>query len=311
MKKILVTGGSGFIGSHLCDFLLKRNNFVIALDNNYSSNKLNIGHLNNYKNFKFLNKDINKKINIKVDEIYHLACPASPKYYQMDPINTLKTNVIGTLNMLELANKYNSKILLSSTSEIYGDPLSHPQNEKYWGNVNPIGPRACYDEGKRAAECLAFDFLRKYTTKIKIVRIFNTYGPRMDKYDGRVVSNLIMQGLNKKKLSIYGDGSQTRSFCYYLDTVRGLYKMMNSSKKFVGPVNIGNPSEISIMDLAKKISEILNIKSTIKFLPLPIDDPYRRKPDISLAIEKLNWRPLVNLSTGLKETINYLSKKRK
>ncbi len=307
MKKILVTGGSGFIGSHLCDFLIKKNNQVIVLDNNYSSKKSNIKHLLNKKNFKFLKRDVNQKLNINVDEIYHLACPASPKYYQLDPINTLKTNVMGTLNMLELADKNKCKILISSTSEIYGDPLLHPQNEKYWGNVNPIGPRACYDEGKRAAECLAFDFFRQKNTKIKIVRIFNTYGPRMDKSDGRVVSNLIMQALNAKEMSIYGDGSHTRSFCYYEDTVKGLYKMMSANSKFTGPVNIGNPSEISILELAKKIADIMNIKLKIKFLPLPIDDPYRRKPDISLAKNLLNWSPKVNLMTGLKSTINYLA----
>ncbi len=307
MKKILVTGGSGFIGSHLCDFLIKKNNQVIALDNNYSSKKSNVKHLLNKKNFKFLKRDVNKKLNINVDEIYHLACPASPKYYQLDPINTLKTNVIGTLNMLELADKNKCKILISSTSEIYGDPLLHPQNEKYWGNVNPIGPRACYDEGKRAAECLAFDFFRQKNTKIKLVRIFNTYGPRMDKSDGRVVSNLIMQALKSREMSIYGDGSHTRSFCYFEDTVKGIYKMMNANSKFTGPVNIGNPSEISILELAKKIADIMNIKLKIKFLPLPIDDPYRRKPDISLAKNLLNWSPKVNLMTGLKSTINYLA----
>jgi len=309
MKTILVTGGVGFIGSHLCNFLLKKKNNIICVDNLHTSNLSNIKKLEKFKNFKFIKKNIfSSKLNIKVSEIYHLACPASPKNYQENPVNTIKTNVLGTINMLDLAKKNRAKILLTSTSEVYGDPLEHPQKEDYWGNVNPIGVRSCYDEGKRCAETLFYDYYRQYNLKIKIVRIFNTYGPNMSFNDGRVVSNFIGQCLIGKPITIYGKGLQTRSFCYVDDMVKGIYKMMNSNDKVVGPINLGNPDEHTIIELAKKISQKLNKKSKIIYKALPKDDPIKRKPNINKAKTQLKWLPKVSIDEGLDKTISYFSK---
>ena len=304
-KKILITGGAGFLGSHLCEKLLRKDCFIYCLDNLVTGNINNINHLINEPNFEFIQKSINKPINLKVEEIYNLASPASPQHYQLDPVETVKTNVQGVLNLLELSKRYNSKILQASTSEIYGDPLEHPQNENYWGNVNPIGPRSCYDEGKRCAETLFFDFHRQYKLRIKIIRIFNTYGPRMNIADGRVVSNFIVQSLKDEDITIYGDGNHTRSFCYVDDLINGIINFFNSDDNFTGPVNLGNPEEYKIISLAKKIIELTNSKSQLKFLPLPDDDPKKRKPNISLANVKLNWLPDTNLEKGLIKTINY------
>tara|TARA_X000000950_G_scaffold287280_1_gene398987 strand:+ start:1071 stop:2009 length:939 start_codon:yes stop_codon:yes gene_type:complete len=304
-KKILITGGAGFLGSHLCEKLLRKDCFIYCLDNLVTGNINNINHLNNEPNFEFIQKSINKPINLKVEEIYNLASPASPQHYQLDPVETVKTNVQGVLNLLELSKRYNSKILQASTSEIYGDPLEHPQNENYWGNVNPIGPRSCYDEGKRCAETLFFDFHRQFKLRIKIIRIFNTYGPRMNIADGRVVSNFIVQSLKDEDITIYGDGNHTRSFCYVDDLINGIINFFNSDDNFTGPVNLGNPEEYKIISLAKKIIELTNSKSQLKFLPLPGDDPKKRKPNISLAKAKLNWLPDTNLEKGLIKTINY------
>lgn len=309
MKTILVTGGAGFIGSHLCNFLLKKKNIVICVDNLHTSSLSNIKKLEKFKNFKFIKKNIfSSKLNINVSEIYHLACPASPKNYQENPVNTVKTNVLGTINMLDLAKKNGAKILLTSTSEVYGDPQEHPQKEDYWGNVNPIGIRSCYDEGKRCAETLFYDYYRQYNLKIKIVRIFNTYGPNMSFNDGRVVSNFIGQCLTDKPITIYGKGLQTRSFCYVDDMVKGIYKMMNSNDKVVGPINIGNPDEHTIIELAKKISQKLNKKPKIIYKVLPKDDPMKRKPNIYKAKKQLKWLPKVNIDEGLDKTISYFSK---
>ena len=304
-KKILITGGAGFLGSHLCEKLLRKDCFIYCLDNLVTGNINNINHLISEPNFEFIQKSINKPINLKVEEIYNLASPASPQHYQLDPVETVKTNVQGVLNLLELSKRYNSKILQASTSEIYGDPLEHPQNENYWGNVNPIGPRSCYDEGKRCAETLFFDFHRQYKLRIKIIRIFNTYGPRMNIADGRVVSNFIVQSLKDEDITIYGDGNHTRSFCYVDDLIDGIINFFNSDDNFTGPVNLGNPEEYKIISLAKKIIELTNSKSQLKFLPLPDDDPKKRKPNISLANVKLNWLPDTNLEKGLIKTINY------
>ena len=304
-KKILITGGAGFLGSHLCEKLLRKDCFIYCLDNLVTGNINNINHLINEPNFEFIQKSINKPINLKVEEIYNLASPASPQHYQLDPVETVKTNVQGVLNLLELSKRYNSKILQASTSEIYGDPLEHPQNENYWGNVNPIGPRSCYDEGKRCAETLFFDFHRQYKLRIKIIRIFNTYGPRMNISDGRVVSNFIVQSLKDEDITIYGDGNHTRSFCYVDDLINGIINFFNSDDNFTGPVNLGNPEEYKIISLAEKIIELTNSKSQLKFLPLPDDDPKKRKPNISLANVKLNWLPDTNLDKGLIKTINY------
>ena len=304
-KKILITGGAGFLGSHLCEKLLRKDCFIYCLDNLVTGNINNINHLINEPNFEFIQKSINKPINLKVEEIYNLASPASPQHYQLNPVETVKTNVQGVLNLLELSKRYNSKILQASTSEIYGDPLQHPQNENYWGNVNPIGPRSCYDEGKRCAETLFFDFHRQYKLRIKIIRIFNTYGPRMNIADGRVVSNFIVQSLKDEDITIYGDGNHTRSFCYVDDLINGIINFFNSDDNFTGPVNLGNPEEYKIISLAKKIIELTNSKSQLKFLPLPDDDPKKRKPNISLANVKLNWLPDTNLDKGLIKTINY------
>lgn len=307
MKKILVTGGAGFIGSHLCERLLNLGNEVICLDNFFTGEKQNILHLLENPYFEVIRHDVEKPITLEVDEIYNLASPASPIHYQKDPVKTIRTNVLGAINMLDLAKKTNSKILQASTSEIYGDPEIHPQKEEYNGNVNPIGPRACYDEGKRCAETLFFDYYREYKVNIKVVRIFNTYGPKMVPNDGRVVSNFIVQALKNKSITIYGDGSQTRSFCYVDDLVDGLIKMMKSRE--IGPVNLGNPQEISILNLAKLIIRLTNSKSKIVFKKLPKDDPKKRKPDIKKAKEKLKWQPKVDIETGLIKTINYFRSK--
>jgi len=304
LKKILVAGGAGFIGSHLTKKLLNEGHYVICVDNLLTGQKENI---QSNKNFKFIHHDITKPIDIKIDEIYNLACPASPKQYFKYPIYTTKISVIGTLNLLELASKHNAKYLQASTSEIYGDPLIHPQTEEYFGNVNPIGPRACYDEGKRCAETLCSDFKREKNLDIKIVRIFNTYGPNMKIDDGRVISNFITQALQNKNLTIYGNGSQTRSFCYVDDLVEGLIKMMNSN--YSGPINLGNPEEYTILEVAKKIIKLTNSKSKIIFLNALENDPKLRKPNINKAKKLLNWRPKFSFDEGLTHTINYFKGK--
>ncbi len=305
MKRILITGGAGFIGSHLCERLLNEGNEVLCLDNFFTGSKQNILHLLSNPNFELIRHDIVFPYYAEVDEIYNFASPASPVHYQFNAIKTLKTSLIGSINMLGLAKRVKAKILQASTSEVYGDPLVHPQKEDYYGNVNPIGPRACYDEGKRAAETVFFDYHRQNGVKIKIIRIFNTYGPRMHPNDGRVVSNFIIQALQNKPITVYGDGSQTRSFQYIDDLVEATIRMMNTPDNFTGPVNIGNPEEITILQLAQKIIELTNSKSKIIFLALPENDPKKRKPDISLAKEKLNWEPRVSLEQGLLKTIEY------
>ena len=305
MKRILVTGGGGFIGSHLCERLLSEGNEVLCVDNFFTGAKANIAHLINNPYFEVLRHDITFPLYLEVDEIYNLACPASPIHYQLDPVQTIKTAVHGAINMLGLAKRLKIKILQASTSEVYGNPSVHPQPETYWGSVNPIGIRSCYDEGKRCAETLFFDYHRQHKLRIKIARIFNTYGPRMHPNDGRVVSNFVVQALKNEDISVYGDGSQTRSFCYIADLIDGLIKLMNTSDDFTGPVNLGNPSEISILELAEKTLRITNSKSKIVFKPLPDDDPVRRCPDITLASTILQWQPKVNLEEGLEKTIEY------
>ena len=305
MKTILVTGGAGFIGNHLCRRLLDEGNYVICLDNFFTGLKRHIADMISNPNFELVEHDIIEPIDIKADRIYNLACPASPPHYQYDSVKTMKTSVLGIINMLELAKKYNATILQASTSEVYGNPLVHPQKETYWGNVNPIGIRSCYDEGKRAAETLMCDYHRQYGVDIRIIRIFNTYGPNMDPKDGRVVSNCIMQALKGKNITIYGDGSQTRSFCYVEDLVEGIILMMNNKNGFTGPVNLGNPSERTVLDLAQKVLELTGSKSKLSFLPLPSDDPVKRKPDISIAKAELGWEPKVDIVDGLKKTIEY------
>lgn len=306
MKQILITGGAGFIGSHLCTRLLDEGNEVICLDNYFTGNKTNVIPLLKNPRFELVRHDISFPYFAEVDEIYNLACPASPIYYQMDPIQTIKTSVLGAVNMLGLAKRTNAKILQASTSEVYGDPVVHPQVESYWGNVNPIGPRSCYDEGKRCAETLFMDYHRQSKLKIKIIRIFNTYGPNMSVNDGRVVSNFIMQALQNKDITIYGDGKQTRSFQYVDDLIEGMVRMMNSPDDFIGPVNIGNPGEFSMNELAKHVIRLTNSSSKIVYRPLPCDDPKQRKPDISLAKEKLSgWEPSIPLEEGLTRTIHY------
>lgn len=302
--KILVTGGAGFIGSNLCRKLLEKGHKVSALDNFFTGTKENISGLEEFNNFEFIEHDINEEFDIKADRIYNLACPASPIHYTQDPVQTTKTNVVGMINVLELAKKTGAKVLQASTSEIYGDPEIHPQHEDYNGNVNTLGPRACYDEGKRCAETLCMDYKRQHDVDIKIVRIFNTYGPGMYKDDGRVVSNFIVQALKNEPLTIYGDGTQTRSFQYVDDCIDGLIKMMELSG-FSGPVNIGNPDEITIRDLAEKIISITRSKSEIIYKKLPVDDPKRRRPDIKLAKNMLGWEPKVNLKTGLQKTADF------
>jgi len=305
MKNILVTGGAGFLGSHLCDKLISEGNKVICLDNFSTGSKENISHLLNNQYFQIIEHDVTLPIFKEVDQIYNLACPASPVHYQSDPIKTTKTNVFGALNMLDLAKNLGADILQASTSEVYGDPEVHPQVEAYWGNVNSVGPRACYDEGKRCAESLFFDYHREYQLNIKVVRIFNTYGSRMHPDDGRVVSNFITQALQGKNLTIYGDGVQTRSFCFVDDMIDGFVRMMNSKKSNIGPINLGNPGEFSMLELAEKVLKFTSSKSKIIFLPLPEDDPTKRKPDITLAKKNLNWEPKIGLDEGLDKTIYY------
>lgn len=305
MKKVLVTGGAGFLGSHLCDELIKRGDEVLCVDNLFTGTKTNIIHLLNHSRFEFMRHDITFPLYVEVDEIYNLACPASPIHYQFDPVQTTKTSVMGAINMLGLAKRTKAKILQASTSEVYGDPEIHPQIEDYKGSVNPIGIRACYDEGKRCAETLFFDYKRQHNVNIKIIRIFNTYGPRMHKNDGRVVSNLIIQALNNDDMTIYGNGNQTRSFCYVDDLIDGMIKMMDSDDDVNGPINIGNPQEFSMLELANNIITLTNSKSRLTYLPLPSDDPKQRRPDISLAKTKLNWSPKVELKDGLEKTIQY------
>ena len=306
MKKILITGGAGFIGSHLCERLLKEGNEVICLDNYFTGSKSNVVHLLDNPYFELIRHDITAPYFIEVDEIYNLACPASPIHYQYNPIKTIKTSVMGAINMLGLAKRIKAKILQASTSEVYGDPKIHPQTEDYWGNVNPIGTRSCYDEGKRCAETLFMDYNIQNEVAIKIVRIFNTYGPRMHPNDGRVVSNFIVQALTNKDITIYGDGSQTRSFQFVDDLVEGMIRMMGTGNDFIGPVNIGNPGEFQIVELADKILQMTNSKSKIVFKPLPADDPIQRQPNIELAKKELNgWEPTVQLEEGLEKTITY------
>jgi len=304
-KRILVTGGAGFIGSHLCEKLLEDGNEVLCVDNFFTGTRQNIVKLLDHKYFEVLRHDICFPLYLEVDEIYNLACPASPIHYQFNPVQTTKVNVSGSINMLGLAKRIKCKILQASTSEVYGDPLQHPQKEDYWGNVNPIGPRACYDEGKRCAETLFFDYYRQHNLEIKVIRIFNTYGPRMHPSDGRVVSNFIVQALKGEDITLYGDGNQTRSFCYVDDLIDGMIKMMNSRKEFTGPVNLGNPNENTILELAELIIDMTGSKSNIINKDLPRDDPVRRKPDISLAGKELKWKPRIELEDGLKETIKY------
>lgn len=303
--RALVTGGAGFIGSHLCEHLLDDGYDVLCVDNYYSSTKDNIAHLMGNPRFEVIRHDVTFPLYVEVDEIYHLACPASPIHYQRDPVQTTKTAVHGSINMLGLAKRTGANILLTSTSEVYGDPLVHPQTEDYWGNVNPIGPRACYDEGKRAAETLFFDYRRQHDLPIKVVRLFNTYGPRMHPHDGRVVSNFVVSALSGKPLTVYGDGSQTRSFQYIDDLIRGMVTMMATDHEVTGPINLGNPGEFTIGELAAMVLEQTGSSSTIDYFPLPQDDPIRRQPDISRAKEVLGWEPTIPLTDGLARTIEY------
>ena len=308
-KRILITGGAGFLGSHLCERLVGEGYEVLCVDNCFTGTRQNIANFLNRPNFEFIRHDITFPLYIEVDEIYNLACPASPIHYQFDPVQTTKVSVHGAINMLGLAKRLKARILQASTSEVYGDPDVHPQPETYWGRVNPIGIRACYDEGKRCAETLFFDYYRQHGLRIKIARIFNTYGPQMHPSDGRVVSNFIVQALSNKDITVFGDGLQTRSFCYVDDLIEGLVKMMNSPDDFIGPVNIGNPNEFSVLELAKKIIELTGSKSKIVFRSMPQDDPCQRQPDISLAKAKLDWQPTVKLDNGLKKTIEYFDKR--
>ena len=307
-KKILVTGGAGFLGSHLCDRLLADNREVLCVDNYFSGVKQNIQHMLGHPNFDLKRHDVTFPLYVEVDQIYHLACPASPVHYQLDPVQTVKTNVHGTINILGLAKRTHARVLQASTSEVYGDPEVHPQTEEYWGRVNPIGPRACYDEGKRCAETLFFDYQRQHGLEIKVARIFNTFGPKMRADDGRVVSNFIVQALRGEPLTIYGDGRQTRSFCYVDDLIDGLLKLMNTPPDFSGPVNLGNPGEFTVGELAEKIIDLAGSKSKLSYHPLPDDDPVQRRPDISLASAVLDWQPTVSLEDGLKKTISYFER---
>jgi UDP-glucuronate decarboxylase len=308
MKKILVTGGAGFLGSHLCERLLSDGNDVLCVDNFYTGTKNNVKHLLSNPHFELMRHDVTFPLYVEVDEIYNLACPASPPHYQFDPVQTTKTSVHGAINMLGLAKRLKAKILQASTSEVYGDPEIHPQTEDYWGRVNPIGIRSCYDEGKRCAETLFFDYWRQHQVDIKVVRIFNTYGPRMDPNDGRVVSNFIMQALQGKDITIYGDGQQTRSFCYVDDLIDGMIRMMNGPVDFTGPVNIGNPGEFTMLELAQQVISLTKSKSKLIFMPLPQDDPKQRQPNIELAKSRLNWQPKINLDAGLIQTIDFFKK---
>ena len=306
MKRILVSGGAGFIGSHLCTRLVNEGHDVICLDNFFTGSKDNIKHLMGNHHFEVVRHDVTYPYSAEVDEIYNLACPASPIHYQHDPIQTAKTSVMGAINMLGLAMRLDAKILQASTSEVYGDPIIHPQPESYWGNVNPVGYRSCYDEGKRCAETLFMDYYRQNQTRIKIIRIFNTYGPRMLPNDGRVVSNFIIQALNNEDITIYGDGKQTRSFQYIDDQIEGMVRMMDTEDDFTGPINIGNPNEFPVLELAERVIRMTGSTSKIVFKPLPTDDPKQRQPDIKLAKEKLGWQPTVELEDGLKRMIEYL-----
>ena len=307
-KKVLITGGAGFIGSHLCERLLSDGNDVICVDNYFTGIKDNIAHLMDNPRFEVMRHDVTFPLYVEVDEIYNLACPASPVHYQHDPVQTTKTSVHGAINLLGLAKRLRAKIFQASTSEVYGDPEVHPQHESYWGNTNPIGLRACYDEGKRCAETLFFDYWRQHGLRIKVARIFNTYGPRMHPNDGRVVSNFIVQALRGEDITIYGDGSQTRSFCYVDDLVEAFVRSMDTDDDFTGPVNIGNPGEFTILELAEKVIAAIGNDSKIVNMPLPNDDPARRRPDISLAQEKLGWEPTIDLDQGLERTISYFDK---
>ena len=307
-QKILVTGGAGFLGSHLCDKLVAQGHDVLCVDNFFTGTKANVAHLMSHPNFELMRHDVTFPLFVEVDEIYNLACPASPIHYQRDPVQTTKTSVHGAINMLGLAKRVKAKILQASTSEVYGDPEVHPQPESYWGKVNPVGIRSCYDEGKRCAETLFFDYWRQHQLEIKVVRIFNTYGPRMHPNDGRVVSNFIVQALKGEDITIYGDGSQTRSFCYVDDLLEAMVRAMNTGSEFTGPVNIGNPTEFTMLELAELVLKLTKSKSRIVNQPLPQDDPKQRKPDIKLAKAVLGWEPKVNLEEGLRETISYFKK---
>jgi UDP-glucuronate decarboxylase len=308
VKKILVTGGAGFLGSHLCERLLEQGHEVLCVDNFFTGARSNIVHLLSHPNFELKRHDVTIPLYVEIDEIYNLACPASPVHYQFDPVQTTKTSVIGAINMLGLAKRVKARILQASTSEVYGDPEVHPQSEAYWGRVNPIGYRSCYDEGKRCAETLFFDYKRQHDVEIKVARIFNTYGPRMHPNDGRVVSNLVLQALRGEDITLYGDGLQTRSFCYVDDLVEGLIRLMNSDAKVSGPINLGNPSEFTIRQLAESVIEITHSRSHIVYRPLPPDDPRQRKPDITVAQEVLSWSPEIALSEGLFRTAKYFEK---
>ncbi len=305
MKRILVTGGAGFLGSHLCDRLIKDGCDVLCVDNFFTGSKTNIAHLIGNPYFELMRHDVTFPLYVEVDQIYNLACPASPVHYQFDPVQTTKTSVHGAINMLGLAKRIKARIFQASTSEVYGDPVMHPQPESYWGNVNSIGPRSCYDEGKRCAETLFFDYYRQHNLDIKVARIFNTYGPRMHPNDGRVVSNFIVQALKGNDITIYGDGSQTRSFCYVDDLIEGFIRIMKTEAGFTGPINLGNPSEFSMLELAETILRLAKSNSKLVYQPLPQDDPRQRQPDIALATSSLGWTPHVNLEDGLKETIDY------
>lgn len=307
-NRVLVTGGAGFLGSHLCDRLLKEGVDVLCVDNFFTGTKQNIAHMIGHPYFELMRHDVTFPLYVEVDQIYNLACPASPIHYQFDPVQTTKTSVHGAINMLGLAKRVKARIFQASTSEVYGDPEMHPQEESYWGRVNPIGPRACYDEGKRCAETLFFDYYRQHNLDIKVVRIFNTYGPRMHPNDGRVVSNFIVQALKGEDITIYGNGQQTRSFCYVDDMIEGFVRMMNSKDGFTGPVNMGNPGEFTMLELAENVLKLTGSRSKLAFHPLPTDDPKQRQPDISLAKEQLGWEPKIALEDGLKETVAYFRK---
>ncbi len=304
-KRILVTGGAGFLGSHLCDYLVKKGHDVLCVDNFFTGTRENISHLLDRKNFEFVRHDVTFPLYVEIDEIYNFACPASPVHYQFDPVQTTKTSVHGAINMLGLAKRTKARILQASTSEVYGDPEVHPQPESYWGRVNPIGIRSCYDEGKRCAETLFFDYHRQHSIEIKVARIFNTFGPRMHPNDGRVVSNFIVQAIRGKPITIYGDGSQTRSFCYVDDLISGIVKLMESPAELTGPVNLGNPEELTMLQLASLVIQITNSKSELIFLPLPSDDPKQRRPDITIAKSELSWDPIFSVTEGIKNTAEY------
>ena len=306
--RTLVTGGAGFLGSHLCERLISEGNEVICIDNFFTGSKTNVTHLLSNRNFELLRHDVIFPLFVEVDQIYNLACPASPVHYQYDPVQTTKTSVLGAINLLGLAKRTNARIFQASTSEVYGDPEVHPQPESYWGKVNPIGIRSCYDEGKRCAETLFFDYHRQHNLDIKIARIFNTYGPRMHPKDGRVVSNFIVQALKGENITIYGDGQQSRSFCYVDDLIEGFVRLMNTELEITGPVNLGNPSEFTMLELAEKVLKLVGGKSKLTFMPLPSDDPKQRQPSIELAKDKLGWEPKVPLEEGLKVTVNYFAK---